>query len=113
MSNDKYEIKNDRYAKSRGGHSRLLDIICVKCDERVVLYQKDGQGGLVRLYLNRIFEPAEIAKLQFEDHSKSTLPDLKCQKCKTLIATPMLYEQDGRLALRLIRGTYLKKKHVQ
>lgn len=108
-----YEIKNDRYAKSRGGHSRFLDIVCAKCGERAVLYQKDGQGGLVRLYLDRIFEPAEIARLHLENHSKSTLPDLKCQKCETLIATPMLYEPEGRLALRLIRGTYIKKKHAQ
>jgi len=63
--------------------------------------------------LDRIFEPAEIARLHLENHSKSTLPDLKCSKCETLIATPMLYEPEGRLALRLIRGTYIKKKHAQ
>ncbi|MDO8579438.1 MAG: hypothetical protein Q7R72_01030 [bacterium] len=105
----KHKLKHDRYAKARDG-SRFLNIYCSACGGHVILYQKDGLGGLVRLYLDRILEPKNLTVLQFESHAKSTLPDLKCIKCGTLIATPMLYEKEHRLALRLIRGTYVKKK---
>jgi ribosomal protein S27E len=105
----KHKLKHDRYAKARDG-SRFLDIYCVACGAHIALYQKDGLGGLVRLYLDRLLEPQSLSILHLQGHTKSTLPDLKCPKCSALIATPMLYEQESRLALRLIRGTFLKKK---
>lgn len=105
----KFELKHDRYAKARDG-ARFLNIFCTACGAHIVQYQKDGLGGLVRLYLDRILEPHHLAALQYLGHTKSTLPDLKCSKCSALIATPMLYEQENRLALRLIRGAYQKKK---
>ncbi len=105
----KHKLKHDRFAKARDG-SRFLNIFCSACGGHIALYQKDGLGGLVRLYLDRLIEPKELAILQFEGHTKSTLPDLKCLKCGTLVATPMVYEPENRLALRLIHGKFLKKK---
>jgi guanylate kinase len=54
----KCKLKNDRYRNSRGGRAALLEILCGRCRQKVVLYQKDGTGQLYRLYVNRIFAPA-------------------------------------------------------
>ncbi len=92
-----FKIKKDKYRKSRGNTSKILDISCV-CGNHVCYYQKDGPGQLKRMYLDRIFDIPD---------SKS---HLKCEKCKKLIGTPMIYKKENRPALRAIRGTTTKKQ---
>ncbi len=105
----KYVAKKDRHAKARGGNSRFLDIFCSSCNSHIALYQKDGPGALLRMYLDRIFAPAALAVLQDQDGGKKDLPNLQCQKCRALIGIPMVYELENRLAFRLIRGSLTKK----
>jgi hypothetical protein len=65
---------------------------------------------LHRLYLNRIFAPDRYAILQY-DHTVRTphdMPNLVCNVCSVTVGTPMLH-WEGRLAFRLIPGTYSKK----
>lgn len=50
-------FKDDKYKKTRGGYSRLLDITCDYCKKHICFYQKDGPNNLRRLYIDRIFEP--------------------------------------------------------
>lgn len=100
--------KQDRYRRARGGRTRFLHIHCAACDNRVVLYQKDGAGGLHRLYLNRIFEPAELEELQRRYSKENEVPALRCPQCAALIGTPMRYS-DGRLAFRLVPGSFKKR----
>jgi hypothetical protein len=57
MDMGKIIFKNDIYRRRRGGDSKLLAIHCRKCKSFICFYQKDGHGGLFRLYLDRIFEP--------------------------------------------------------
>ncbi len=112
MSDDspvKYEFKKDRYSKARGGNSRFFDIFCGACNAHILLYQKDGSGALLRMYLDRIFAPPDLARLQFGAHDKKDVPNLECQKCHNLIGVPMVYESENRLAIRLIRGSFAKK----
>ncbi len=104
------KFKKDRYSKDRGGNSYFIDLYCSNCNEHILLYQKDGPGSLVRLYLDRIFEPEVFAKWQSAYTTKAELPNLKCPNCQQLIATPMVYARENRLAFNLIRGTYSKKK---
>jgi hypothetical protein len=106
----RHTLKNDRYAKSRGGNSHFLDIHCSSCGSHMLLYQKDGQGSLLRLYLDRILEPSELSSLQFQGGGKVKLPNLYCKKCKALVATPMVYARESRLAFRLVPGSFIKKK---
>ncbi len=105
----KYKFKKDRYANARGGSSEFLNIYCSSCRTHIALYQKDGPGSLLRMYLDRIFEPGDLAKLQELDR-KEPIPNLTCPSCHTMIAVPMVYKLENRLALRLIRGTFFKKK---
>lgn len=92
----KNKFKNDKYKKARGGYSRLLDIICEKCETHICDYQKDGSGILKRMYLDRI-EGLKNAK-KFE-----------CPKCKQLLGVPIIYKKENRPAFRLFVGAITKK----
>jgi len=107
----KLRLKNDRYRNSRGGRAVLLEILCGRCGRKVVLYQKDGHGGLHRLYLNRIVAPDTYAKLQSDPQIRATadMPNLVCSECHSLVGTPM-HHNDGRLAFRLVPGSFAKKQ---
>jgi hypothetical protein len=105
-----HKFKKDRYVKTRGGNSHFLDLYCSNCNQHILLYQKDGQGSLLRLYLDRIFEPQELAILQSTCNIKSQIPNLKCGACQKLIAIPMVYKPENRLAFSLVPGSFIKKK---
>ncbi|MGB4420282.1 MAG: hypothetical protein WBI29_00585 [Candidatus Saccharimonadales bacterium] len=104
-----YAFKKDKYSKARGGNSHFLCLSCSNCNQFIALYQKDGIGRLLRLYLDRIFEPSELAILQEKVSRRVDMPDLKCPRCQTLLGTPMVYPSEGRLAFRLIRGRLAAK----
>jgi len=111
QENGSFKLKKDRYRNVRGGEAHLLDIRCVKCNSLIITYQKDGIGGLLRCYLNRIMYPPELERLQyhFNRNNLKSLPNLTCKSCGLLIGTPMLY-MDGRVAYRLQRGNFLKRR---
>ena len=104
-------IKRDRYLRVRGGKARMLDVFCAACNTLVLTYQKDGPGQLLRCYLNRIFAPPSLERLQHDPAitEPKYMPNLVCPHCQALIGTPMRYS-DERLAFRLRKGTYSPKK---
>jgi len=107
-----FQVKRDGYRKARGGNSAILDIHCSKCDRRLMVYQKDGIGALLRSYLDRILWPEGLASLSNNPNIRSTkdIPNLKCDGCGSLIGTPMVYELERRFAYRLVRGSFSKQK---
>lgn len=105
-----HSLKRDKYVNARGGNSHFLDLFCSKCNQHFALYQKDGQGRLLRMYLDRIFAPQELSLLQSKATTNNEMPNLKCLECGALIGTPMIYEAERRLAFRLIHGSFVKKK---
>ena len=94
----KINFKNDKYRKSQGGHSRLLDVRCAKCDAHVFYYQKDGPGILKRTYPDRIVDSNVKGK-----------SNPVCSKCKELLGVPMIYKKENRPAIRLFVGAVSKK----
>lgn len=104
-------MKKDMYSRARGGWSKLFDIHCTNCKKRVLRYQKDGVGQLLRCYLNRIIAPPHLETLQYDPKIQEPrdMPNLTCPQCSTLIGTPMRHE-DGRLAFRLLKGKHSKQK---
>lgn len=91
-------LKNDKYKKTRGGYSRLLNISCQKCSKSVCYYQKDGSGNLRRMYIDRIIEPkVSIAK-----------KDLSCPEGH-LLGVTIIYEKEKRPAFRLFVDAVVKK----
>ncbi len=102
-----FSFKRDKYKSTRGGHSRLLDVCCRKCESTVVVYQKDGPGSLRRLYMDRIFAPDELSNLQILDMKK--IPILKCKKCDEVLGTPYVYQKEKRKAFRLYQDSVIKR----
>lgn len=91
-------LKNDRFRKNRGGHSRLLEIACEKCDALACRYQKDGPGNLRRMYLDRITD----ARVPLGKKS------LTCANGH-LLGTRMIYEKEKRPAFRLFVDAVKKR----
>lgn len=101
------KLKQDKYRKARGGHSRLFDIECSKCHHHLFYYQKDGPGILKRTYLDRIYDSNAYGNLQHLPINK--LPQLVCEKCKEHIGVPFVYKKEYRLAFRLFEGSVSKQ----
>lgn len=101
------KFKSDKHRKARGGYSRFLNVLCEHCGAKILVYQKDGPGPLKRLYLDRIFAPENL--LNFQKLSINKVPNLVCQKCKTLLAIPYIYKKEDRKAYRLFVGAITKK----
>ncbi len=91
-------LKNDKYRKTRGGYSRLLKITCQECDAAVCSYQKDGQGSLRRMYLDRISDP----RVSLGEK------ELLCSKGH-LLGTRIIYKKENRHAFRLFVDAVVKK----
>lgn len=99
---EKFFIKKDKYTKARGGTSKFLSIYCGNCNNEILLYQKDGPGNLLRMYLDKITAPPDYVKELSKINNKKDLKSLACSKCNTLLAVPMIYEPENRLALRVV-----------
>jgi hypothetical protein len=95
-----FKLKHDKFKKSRGGPSRLLNLSCTKCQAHLLTYQKDVVVSLKRLYLDRIFEP---------EYLKNQSSNLVCSSCQTVIGTLYIYEKENRLAYLLKQGSFTKK----
>jgi len=101
------KIKNDKYKSKRGGHSRLLEISCRKCENHILVYQKDGPGNLRRMYIDRIFEPERLNKNQYK--KIKDIKPLVCSNCKELLAVPYTYKPEQRLAYKVFVDAFVKK----
>jgi len=91
-------LKNDKYRKSRGGYSRLLNISCQECGSQICSYQKDGPGNLRRMYLDRI--------------TNKRVPLLgKALACPRghLLGVKIVYKKENRQAFRLFVDSIVKK----
>lgn len=102
-----FEFKKDKFKKSRGDWSRLLNIYCRKCNSLVTIYQKDGPGNLRRLYLDRIFAPEGLINLNLKKIEGIT--QFRCKKCTEVLGTPYIYEKENRKAFRLYVDAITKK----
>lgn len=93
-----YTIKNDRYQKTRGGNSRILDVTCEHCGHHVCFYQKDGPGNLRRMYTDRMID------LQIDDKI------LSCGNCRRELGVRIIWQKENRPAYRLFVESVKKKR---
>lgn len=106
----KYEVKSDKYTKARGGNPKFNIISCINCKHEIFLYQKDGPGKLLRMYLDKFVAPREIVDELKKINKKSDMKGLKCPYCGELLGVPMIYEKENRLAFRLILNKITRKE---
>ena len=85
----------------------MLNVCCRKCESVVAVYQKDGPGNLRRLYLDRIFAPANLVGLQ--TLSINDVPALKCKKCSEVLGAPYIYAKEKRKAFRVYQDSVIKR----
>lgn len=90
-------MKNDKYKSARGGWSRILDILCEKCESHVCYYQKDGPGPLKRMYVDRIVGAIPSGKV------------FRCLSCKHELGIKTTYKKENRLTYRLFQNSLNKK----
>ena len=90
------KLKNDKFRKVRGGYSRLLEICCSFCGEKLFDYQKDGPGIIKRMYVDRIY-------------GNVGGPSLKCRNCNNSIGNLIIYQKENRPAYAIKPGTIKKK----
>ena len=90
-------IKRDSFRRSRGGHSRILDVACAHCGQHLAFYQKDGPGVLKRMYADRFID------------AQPTDEQLICVSCSRALGVRMIYETENRPAYRLYIGAVTKK----
>lgn len=105
------KIKKDSYSRARGGNSKILDVVCASCESEVVIYQKDGKGGLRRLYFDRTYLPDNVGD-SLDKRPDKTHETLACPHCKTVIGNKTVYKPEKRDAYRLIPGTYRQEKRL-
>jgi peptide methionine sulfoxide reductase MsrB len=92
-----YKFVKDKYHKSRGGTSRVLEITCEHCKNHVTYYQKDGPGILKRLYVDRFIDTKPVGNT------------LTCLVCSSELGILFNYKKEDRPAYRLFVGSVAKK----
>ena len=92
-----HKIKKDKYQRARGGHSKIYEVACEHCKNKILTYQKDGDGVLKRMYRDRIV-------------SWSQEDSLSCNKCNRTFGINIIYQKENRPAIRLFVGSI--KKHL-
>ena len=92
-----YKFKKDKFHKTRGGTSRVLDVTCDHCNEHVTYYQKDGPGMLKRMYVDRFID------------IKPSGDKLNCQSCQRELGILINFAKENRAAYRLFAGAVNKK----
>ena len=102
-----FEFKRDKYKDVRGTHSRLLDLYCSLCGNKIAIYQKDGSGSLMRVYLDRILYPKKLTGL--ESKPLDQIQTLQCSKCKEDLGVPYIYREEKRKAFKLYQDALIKK----
>lgn len=60
----------------------FYQIDCSKCLKQLFIYQKDGNGPLLRCYTDRIRET-------FNYFDLTSNLEIKCKNCSTVISNPM------------------------
>lgn len=104
----RFRLKHDVFCDNRGGESALLVLYCRNCGQKLMLYQKDRpRGYLKRLYLDRIYAPAAMARLQHLPIQQA--PQLLCPQCRHIIGLPYIHPKEKRKAYMIEVASLIKK----
>jgi len=102
------KIKKDVYRQRRGNFSKIILLKCKKCKNKIGYYQKDGNGWLKRLYLDRLYILPDLKPPRFVINKY-----LSCQQCNTKFAKAIIYEKENRQAFMLLKDALIKIKIFQ
>lgn len=86
------KYKNKKFRRSKNTHA--LEVSCGHCKEAVIVYEKGGQGNLIKMQAPRIIESA-VDLVNLKGH-------LHCPACDELLARKGVYRD--RLTYWIVRG---------
>lgn len=92
------KFRNTNWRKSRNTH--FLEVLCGNCKIPILIYEKGGQGNLIKLQSHKIVESA-VDLFTNEGH-------LHCPNCNEELANSGTY--NDRLTYFVIRGKINSKK---
>ncbi len=103
------KFERDSAYKKRGGTAGWLLLKCGVCRIEQMFYQKDGQGNLFRLYLDRI--TSSDGQRPLSNLNIDNIRALNCLSCEKIIGVPMVYKKDERprVAIRLVESGVIKQ----
>lgn len=86
---------------------KVYNIHCGKCHTYILTYHKYGSGkGILRLYLDNIFSPVELAKPQGTNIKE--IKNLECPDCLEVLGIPIV-SKGQKWAYRMKRGYFHRK----
>lgn len=91
-----FKLIEDEYNANSSAGSYFLNIYCTKCGNHLMLYQKDGEGALQRIFLDRIVAPKSFVTPLYNTE-QSDLSILLCPNCKASVGNQGIHK-DNRLA---------------
>ena len=92
--------RNPFARKVRGCH--ILEVSCAYCKHFIAKYQKIGESGLVKMYLERIVE----ASIDLSSPPGAIF----CPGCNERIATGYTTKPDRKEAYRLVPSAFHRRK---
>lgn len=92
------KYKNVIYKKKK--NTKPLEVLCGHCKTPILIYEKAGNGNLIKLQVHRIIES--------EFDLKTHKGHLRCFNCNEELANRGTYK--GRLAYFVIRGQINSKR---
>lgn len=92
------KYKNFLHKKSK--NTFPLEVVCGYCKTPVLMYEKSGNGNLIKLQEHRIIE----SEFDLKNHKTH----LYCLKCKEKLANKGVY--NGNITYFVIRGKINSKK---
>lgn len=92
------KYKNPRYRKRK--NTFALEVSCGKCKRPIAIYQKGGNGNLIKMQIHRIIE----SQLDLETHKGH----LMCDSCNMELARKDTY--NDRRTYWIVRGRVNTKR---
>ena len=86
------KYQNSNFRKNKNTHA--LEVSCGHCKTPVAVYEKGGQGNLIKMQLPRIIE-TEINLAQHKGH-------FECPNCEEMLARKGVYNDN--LTYWIVRG---------
>lgn len=92
------KYKNSSHKKSK--NTAALEVTCGSCKTPILVYEKGGNGNLIKIQAHRIIE----SEFDLKNHQGH----LTCVKCKETLANRGVYRD--KLAFFVVRGMVHSKK---
>lgn len=90
------KYKNPYYKKTKKAYELIIS--CGHCKEEVIIYEKVGKGGLLKMYLNRIIES--------NTELNTSIKVLSCHNCGIELGVLGKIKSENEYIYNMIRSSF-------